>query len=37
MSSKDTQTLEFNQYHKSDKPPVIVYVDPEYLIKKRWM
>ena len=34
MSSEETKTLEFNQYHKCDKTPFIVYTDLESLIKK---
>ena len=29
MPSEDTETLEFNQYHKSDKAPFIIYDDLE--------
>ena len=36
MSSEDTKLLEFNQYHKSNKAPFIIYADLESLIKK-WM
>ena len=34
MPSEDTKKLEFNQYHKSDKAPYIIYADLEYLIEK---
>ena len=34
MPSKDTSILEFNQYQKSDKTLVIVYVDLEFIIEK---
>ena len=34
MSSEDTKLLEFNQYHKSNKTPFIIYADLESLIKK---
>ena len=34
MPSEDTKTLEFNQYQKSDKAPLIIYVDRECLIEK---
>ena len=37
MPSKDAKILEFNQYHKSDKTPAIIYVDLECLIKTRWI
>ena len=30
MPSEDTKILEFNQYQKSDKAPVIIHVDLEY-------
>ena len=33
MPSEDIKILEFNQYHKSDIKPFIIYVDLEYLIK----
>ena len=33
-SSKDTKVLEFNQCQKSDKTPIIIYVDLEYIIGK---
>ena len=29
MPSEDTETLEFNQYRKSDKAPFIIYDDLE--------
>ena len=34
MSSEDTKILEFNQYQKSDKAPITIYVDLECLIEK---
>ena len=34
MSSEDNKRLEFNQYQKSGKVPVIIYADLEYLMKK---
>ena len=34
MISPDTKILVFNQYHKSDKAPFIIYVDFECLIEK---
>ena len=34
MSSEKTKTLEFNQYHKYDRTPFIIYTDLESLIKK---
>ena len=34
MPSKDTKTLEFNQYKKSDKAPFVIYADLECLIEK---
>ena len=34
MPSGDTKILEFNQYHKSDKTPFIIYAGREYLIEK---
>ena len=38
MPSERGNTLEFNQYMKSNKIPYIIYVDIESLIKKsRWM
>ena len=30
MPSEDTKILEFNQYQKSDKAPVIIHADLEY-------
>ena len=33
MPSEDTQILEFSQYQKSDKAPVITYVDLECIIE----
>ena len=35
MPSKDTRTLEFNQYQKSDETPFIIYADLECLIGKK--
>ena len=34
MISVDTKILVFNQYHKSDEAPFIIYVDFECLIEK---
>ena len=34
MSSKYTKILEFNQYHKSDKAPFVIYPDLECLTAK---
>ena len=34
MPPEDTKMLEFNQYHKSDKAPFIIYEDLECLIEK---
>ena len=34
MSSQDTKILEFNQYQKSDKAPVITYGDLQCIIEK---
>ena len=34
MPSEDTEILEFNQYQKSDKAPLIIYADFECIIKK---
>ena len=34
MPSEDTKILEFNQYRKSDKAPLIIYADVECLIEK---
>ena len=34
MPSEDSKILEFNQYHKSDKIPSIIYADLESFIKK---
>ena len=34
MTSKDTKTLEFNQYLKSDQMSSIIYTDLESLIKR---
>ena len=33
MPSEDTKVLEFNQYQKSDKAPVIIYADLECMIE----
>ena len=30
MSSEDTKIFEFNQYHKSNKTPFIIYADLEF-------
>ena len=37
MPSEDTKMLEFNQYHKSDKTPAIIFADLECSIKIRWI
>ena len=34
MHSEDTKMLEFNQYQKSDKAPIIIYADLECIIEK---
>ena len=34
MPSEDTEILECNQYHKTDKAPFIIYADLEFLIEK---
>ena len=34
MPFEDSKILEFNQYQKSDKAPLIIYVDLERLIDK---
>ena len=34
MLSKDTKSLESNQYQKSDKTPIIIYADLESLLEK---
>ena len=34
MLSKDTKILEFNQYQKSGKAPLIIYADLECLTEK---
>ena len=34
LPSEDTKILEFNQYQKFDKAPIIIYVDLEFLIEK---
>ena len=34
MPSEDPWMLEFDQYHKSDKAPSIIYVDCECLVYK---
>ena len=31
MSSEDTKILEFNQYQKSDRAPLIIYADLEWI------
>ena len=33
MPSEDTKILEFNQYQKSDKAPIIIYADDECIIE----
>ena len=33
MSLKDTERLQFNQYHKFDKEPFIICADLEFLIE----
>ena len=33
IPSENTKVLEFNQYHKSNKTPLIVYTDLESLIE----
>ena len=34
MSSEDIKILEYNQYQKSDKGPIIIYADLECIIEK---
>ena len=34
MPSENTKILEFNQYHKSDKTPFIIYADLQCIIEK---
>ena len=34
MPSEDTETLEFNQYQKSDKALFIIYADLESIIER---
>ena len=34
MLSEYIKIIEFNQYHKSDKTPFIIYADPKSLIEK---
>ena len=34
MPSEGTKVLEFNQYQKSDKAPIIIYADLACIIKK---
>ena len=34
MPSEDSKILEFNQCHKYDKAPVIIYADLECIIEK---
>ena len=34
MPSEDTKILEFNQYHKSNKAPLIIYTDLACLTEK---
>ena len=34
MPSEDTKILEFSQYQKSDKAPLIIYADLECIIEK---
>ena len=34
MSSENTKILEFNQYQKSDKAPLIIRADFDYIIQK---
>ena len=37
VSFEETKILGFNQCHKSDKAPFIIYADLESLIKNGWM
>ena len=34
MPSEDTKMLEFNQYQKFDKVPLIIYADLECIVEK---
>ena len=34
MPSKETKSLEINQYQKSDKSPLVIYADPECLLER---
>ena len=34
MPSDDTKILECSQYKKSDKPPFVIYTDPECITEK---
>ena len=34
MPFEGTKMLEFNQYQKSDKAPIIIYADSEFIIEK---
>ena len=34
MPSEETEILEFNQYHKCDKAPFLIYADLECIIEK---
>ena len=34
MPFEGTKILEFNQYQKSDKAPIIIYADSEFIIEK---
>ena len=34
MSRENAETIEFNQYQKSDKAPFIIYADPECIIER---
>ena len=34
MPSDDNKILEFSQYEKSDKPPFVIYTDPECITQK---
>ena len=34
MASEDTKILEFNQYQKSDKAPLVIYANLECLMEK---
>ena len=37
VSFEETKILGFNQCHKSDKAPFIIYADLDSLIKNGWM